>query len=309
MPMMSPLFGLDMIGLMPNTLQSAYKSQAQIENNICFYELFNRYSNLAITRYQWEGLPNSVSERYLNTALYLYGQAAFFFDDAMGWMALPCTVAGEYNAYYEPLRVNAFSFNYSRFLRAEDFVYIRNNPSCTPTAYLVFEYTRRMADVLRTIDVLTRKMKQPYMILCDEKEKLTIENTFKKVLDNEQLVIGSKNFNLEQKMFDLKNLELRADIPALWDSYHTLQSTLCAGLGIETTGQEKRERLLNDEVNANNMFTAMSIEVNIKELEHACEEINRKFGLNISVSAKDIYDYRREEQIRGSVYNGTEETG
>lgn len=45
------------------------------------------------------------------------------------------------------------------------------------------------------------------------------------------------------------------------------------------------------------MVVEMSIEQNIKELQSACEEINRMYGLEVSVQAKGINDYTDAQGI------------
>lgn len=299
-------FGYDLLGkipthaskdYLPNVLHGIYKTEAQRENSELHQEMFNRFSNIAITRYQWEGLPDSISERFLNETLYLYGNCAFFEDENLGFLALPCTIAGAYNLYYEPIRVNAFSFNYNKMLSNteldnEQFVYVRNNPTATPTAISVFTYTRRMCDILRSIDVIAKKMKQPFMVQCDESERLTIENLIKKIQDNETMVVGSKSFGLKNRAFEVTPLPSPQSLDQLWYSYRQLETILYTILGINSTGQEKKERLLVDEVNANNMVTDMSIEVNIKELQAACARVNKRWGLSIWVQAKSIEDYQ-----------------
>lgn len=297
-------YGMDLLGVgHPSALYGKMASEAQRENAVLFAELFNRFSNIAVTRFDWEGLPTSVSERFLNQTLYLFGEAAFFEDDRMGFMALPCVVAGEYNAYYEPLRVEAYSFNFNRILRKNDFVFIRNNPTCTPSAFSVFEYTRRMADVLRTIDVLCKKMKQPFILICEEKQRLTFENVIKKVVDNEVMILGGKEFGLKDSFIDIIPTKIDTDLTKLWEVFHSLETLLYTALGIDCVAQEKRERLLVDEVNSNNMVTQMSVDVNLKEMQAACEKINKKYGLDISVKAKGIDQYREGVGPNGEVYD------
>lgn len=269
------------------------KSQAQRANIQLLMSLFNYYSNIGVTRYDWHNLPSTVNERFLNESLYFFGQACFFADEQLGYLALPCTQAGEYNMYYEPTRVNAFSFNINRMLTYEEFVLIRNNPTCTPTATFVMQYISRMADVLRTIDVLCKKMKQPFIILCDEKERLTWINILKSIDDNEMLILGTKNYDLKSSSIDIKDTRIEADLTKLWEVYRNYENMLLTAMGINNKDTDKRERLLQDEVNANNMLVDMSAEVTIKELQAACERINDKYGLDISVSAKGVDDYLR----------------
>lgn len=296
------LFGQHLLMMNSLPLGKALASEAQSENMILFEEKYNYYANLAITRYQWSGLPDSVDERFLNTVLFCMGNAAFFFDDNLGYMCLPCAIAGNYNVYYEPVEVNAYSFNYNKFLsnkRSRQFVYMRNNPTATPTAFPVYTYVKRMVNILRTIDVLTIKMKQPYIISCDEKERLTYLNAIKKVNDNEPIVLGIKNFGLDKKIADIKSTGLSPDFASLWDSYRNMESILNTILGIENVAQEKRERLITDEVTANNMISSMSIETNIRQLQHDCVKINNTFNLDVWVEAKGIDYYRANREALG----------
>lgn len=302
------IFGAELLGLNPCSLSGKIESEAQRENAILFEELFNRFSNIAVSRLNWTGLPESVNERFLNQTLYLFGRCAFFDDPEFGYLTLPCTMAGGFNMYYNPVSVNAYSFNYNKMLSPGEFVYIRANPSAVPLAFSVFEYTRRMSDVLRSIDVLTKKMKHPYWIMCDEKERLTYQNIIKKIVDNEVMVLGSKGFDIRGGMEQIKVIDTasKAELQTLWDSYKQLESILYTALGIESVPHEKRERLLVDEVNSNNMVTEMNVEVMVKELKEACRQINKKYGLNIDVEAKRLYEYREGDESVGEVYNRTE---
>lgn len=299
-------YGQDLLclGHNPTSLGNVMKmTEAQVENLILFEELFNRFSNIAVTRFDWEGLPSTVNERFMNQTLYLMGMSAFFDSEKFGLIALPCTFGGEFNIYYEPTAVNAYSFNYNQRLVRDEFVLIRNNPTCTPTAFPVFEYTRRMADTLRTIDVLCKKMKQPFIFLCEEKQRLTYLNLMKKVSDNEPIILGMKDFDIKKGLVELLDTKVDQDLVKLWEVFHSYETLLYTALGINCVDQPKRERLLVDEVNANNMVTEMSMEVSIKELETACEAINAKYGLNVSVKAKGIEDYMKGVGEDGSVYD------
>ena len=296
------MFGSALMNIMPNCAIGRLnkKTEAQLENYRLFSSMFDHYSNIAVTRYDWEGLPSSVSERFLNQTLYLFGQACFFEDETKGYLALPCSNAGEYNMYYEPTRINAHSFNYDKTLTIGDFVFIRNNPSCTPTAIHVMNYISRMCDVLRTIDVLCKKMKQPFIVLCEEKQRQTFLNLIKQISDNELLILGVKEYDLQRAMIDVKSTKIEADLAQLWECYRNYENLLYTILGINNTQTEKRERLIADEVNANNMVVEMSMEVNLKELQTACEEINEKYDLSISVSSRGVNDY-----LPGAIDNPT----
>ena len=75
---------------------------------------------------------------------------------------------------------------------------------------------------------------------------------------------------------------------------------LSVALGINNNNTDKKERLLVDEVNANNEFILVNIDHMYEERKKACEEINRKFGLNITVN-------RREVEGIGTIHDRVEE--
>lgn len=299
-------FGMDFVGIPcgHSPLATKMVTEAQQENAITLVEMFNRFSNIAITRMVWTGLPDSVSERFLNMSLYFYGQAAFFNDKEFSYLCLPCSTAGSYNMYYEPTRVNAFSFNINRLLEKDEFVFIRNNPSCTPTAFTVFTCVKRMVDILRTIDVALYRMKRPYILICEEKQRLTYLNAMKKISDNEEVILGNKNFDFKQGTFEKMDMRTDYNLADLWSTYKNIENILYTALGIDSADNEKKERLLVDEVNANVMVTEMSLESTLKELKEACKLINDKYGLNIDVHLKRITDYQGEGgTMDGAIYD------
>lgn len=273
-----------------NELNNIMKTDAQRENQSLFMELFNRWSNLAITRFDWEGLPVGVDERILNMGLYFQGTCAFFIPDGMKVTALPCTFGSRFNFLYQPQSVNVYGYGYSKYLdNPDDFGFVRVSPTGVPLAISVYTYCKRMADTLRAIDVINQRMKRPYVFTVDEKQRLTIANLFKQIKDNEELIIGLKDYPLDKSSFDVAPLPYQGNTEQLWKSYYEYERILSTLMGINTIPVEKKERLISAEANANNMIIEMQNEVNLKELKLCIEVVNKKFGLDISVSLKEIW--------------------
>ena len=57
-------------------------------------------------------------------------------------------------------------------------------------------------------------------------------------------------------------------------------------LGINNANTEKRERLITDEVEANNEHIDLSAECMLKARQRAAEQINELFGTNITVKLR-----------------------
>lgn len=280
------------------------KTQAQQENVNLFSEMYNYYSNIAITRYDWKNLPRGVSERLLNIGLYTYGSVAFFEHDTLGLTALPCS-ANQYNILYEPTEVTVFGYGYSRQLQdLSTFGFIRSSPSGVPLAISVYDYVKRMCDILRSIDVIAQRMKRPYVFICDEKQRLTYQNLFKNIKDNEEIILGLKDFPLDKAHIDIAPLPSTQGLDKLWESYQRYEGLLSARLGINNIDNSKRERLLQDEVNANNMNIEMSNEVNIKQLTLDIQQVNKKFNTDIKVEVKELADFGYKNSYNYDIEGG-----
>lgn len=274
---------------------SGTHSKAMNQNMIQFAEMFNRFTNLGITRFNWKNLPKGVNERYLNICLFFYGKVCFFEHDVLGLTALPFAWDGQPNIFYEPTSIRPFSVGYEGpQLEAGQFEIIRNNPTMTPTAYCTWIYAERLADILRTIDVALLQKKRPWAIVGDEKQKLTILNFFKEVADNEPLIIGAKNFDRgrdSNKLVEKLDLNNDVDLDSLWKMFQNFMNHLYTLYGIENNNVEKKERLISDEVNSNNMVTDLNLETQLKEYREGCKRVNEHWGTNIEVEATSIRTY------------------
>lgn len=306
----SVFFGQEFLGNITNSeLGMLYKTDAQRENSVCHMMLFNHWSNLAVTRFDWSGLPSGVDERILNMGLYLVGNCAFYEDNMVGLTALPCTPGSRFNFLYQPTSVMVYGYGMSKQITdPSKFGFLRVNPTSSPLAITVYELTKRMSDIIRTIDVINNRLKRPYMFTCEEKQRLTLLNMFKKIKDNEEIILGLKDYSIGSPTFSVEELPLppREYTSVLWDTYHEYEKILYTMMGVQTTPEKKRERMLVDEVNSNNMAIELANETNLKELTMCVDSVNVKFGVKISVSIKELKTFDNKE---GFEYTDENEPG
>ena len=60
-------------------------------NNATFRQYYNRLTELSISMFEWKNLPDTVDPRYLELTLFTDGQAVFFKDEEIGFLALQNT--------------------------------------------------------------------------------------------------------------------------------------------------------------------------------------------------------------------------
>ena len=238
---------------------------------------------LALNVFEWHNLPPTVDERFLELTLYDKGYCLYFNDDVLGNLALTCTIGGRLNVYRIPIYRKAFSVNgYNKDCTAEDSVLIFNNYLHTPTDLTIRLYAKRLYEIQRTIDVNVVSQKTPLLILTDEKERLTMKNMYMQYDGNQPVIFGSNTL-------DTNNFQvLKTDAPYVSDKLiillHQVWNEALTFLGIENSNADKRERLVSDEVSANYGHIEAQRNVMLNAREQACEQINRMFGTDISVS-------------------------
>lgn len=265
---------------MRNNHNSQFKETAVL-NNLTFEDYYDRLTLLALTMFKWENLPKSMDAYYLERSLYYTGLACFCFDDTYGWLSLKCMPSRELNVYEYATHYTAYSINYTKEFKKDDIILVRNNVLVKPTFKTIQLFARRLYECERTLDVNVKAQKTPVLIKCNEKERLSLLNVYQKYDGNEPVIFGKKEL-------DTNNIEvLKTDAPFIANDLLTYKqsvwSEVLTFLGINNVGREKGERLITDEVNANNEAINISADVMLETRQQACKEFNEKTGLNISV--------------------------
>lgn len=251
------------------------------------HEIFSRFLNLAINRFTWSNLPPGIESRKLEEFLIRYGMVAFFNDENYGNMILPCFNTSDLNVYYEPTEVNVMGNKFDKKISVDDVVIIRNNATADNDYDDLLTFANRINEIELTMDINLNAQKTPFVVLCDEKERLTFKNIINEVRKFKYAIFGTKN--LKMNSVDVLNTSSPYLLDKLQQQKRELYNELLSFLGINNNNVEKRERLLVDEVNANNEFILVNLEHMYEERKKACDLINAKFGTNIEVRKREVY--------------------
>ena len=263
------------------------KNIAKEMNNRTYTDYFYRLMLIARSVFKWNNLPNGIDEKWIERYLFGEGVCVFFKDREKGFMVSKCNPSGLLNHYDEPTLVTPYGTNYhgEPLQNFDECVLIRNNDMMIPTAPTIELYAMRLAEIQRTMDVNISAQKTPYVILCSDKQKLSFSRVFSQINENEVAIFGDKNLDIE----NVKALKI--DAPPVFDKLQCQKQAIwnecMTFLGVNNNTQEsKRERLVVNEVEANNEQIEISANVMLKSRKHACELINEMFGLNISVEMR-----------------------
>lgn len=266
--------------------------ESSILNNATFRQYYNRLTELSISMFEWKNLPATIDPRYLELTLFTDGQAVFFHDEVLGYLALQNAKGGPLDVYRIPTIRRAFANNgYSKELTDKDSVIIFNNYLHFNSRLDVEMFARRLYNLDRAVDVNANAQKTPVIIQCDETQRLTMLNLYKKYDGNEPFIFGDKNLNPNA----LKVLQTGA--PFVADKLYQLKTQIwneaLTYLGISNTNVTKKERLISDEVIRSQGGTIASRYSRLESRREACRKINSMFGLDIWCDYRD--DFREAD--------------
>ena len=289
-----------------NTLSK--KKVALYENDIEFQNMFYNLLNILMYSFSIEGLPDSCNERFFKLNLIFNGYAALIKDPDLGYLSLgvrPTVNSSQLNIYGEFPDVMAFGWNgfnkqYTNYMYGTDnsdaeAVICRDNDLMYPMINIVWMYAKRLTDTMRTLDITARKLKTPYFITCDEAQKSSIKKILEDVDFNQDSIIANRS-TMPNEFNVLQTGVQPESVRVLWEHYSNLESEIRTFLGINSAANlDKKERLVVDEAQANDILTDINIQYRLKNYQQFCDTVNNLWGLNISfVSNIDIVEKQAE---------------
>lgn len=273
-------------------------------------KFFRRYllqKTMSVFKFE---LPETWDTSYFLYTLFINGHIAILDTDDYGVIPQNCALSG-YNVFYRPSRV------------------LVSNP-------LIRGTQQRTID----IDCVVVKLEQDYggimdlinfyadqLGLCAESIGMNLINTrvatvfaaanksqaesYKKLYDeiasgNPAVVIDKNLFNengdITWKPFtaDIKQQYIVTDILS---DMRKIEAMFDTDIGIPNANTDKRERLITDEVNANNIETSTRCELWLETMRKDIEKANKMFGLSLQVG------WRNDPANYTETVNSTSEGG
>ena len=272
-------------------------------NNRTYLQYLHRLTELAISMFEWKGLPATVDPRYLELHLFENGCMVYFNDEVIGDLCLDCIVSGRLDVYGVPLIRRAYSSynNYQKMLKSDNSVVIYNNMLRTNSILDVKMFARRLYNLDRIIDVNSNAQKTPVLVRASEKQRLTMLNLYKEFDGNAPFIFGDKNLDMNDLTV------LKTDAPFVADKIYQLKTQIwneaLTYLGISNVNIMKKERLVSDEVIRNQGGTIANRYSRLDSRRQAVEKINKMFGTNIEVNYRE--DFQMLDKERAPLNDGT----
>lgn len=286
----------------------SYKSVAQMANNMTFSYYYYKLMLIARSLFVWENLPNNMDERWIEKYLFTSGKCIFFKDPTMGYMVAGLAQEGGVNCYGDPTTVYPVAENYvysgGKLINGENCYVIRNNDLMLPEFPIVRHYAFKLTNIDRAIDTNIEAVKTPIIVRCSDKQRLSLKNAINQRKDNEPVIWSVDTANINDMV---STLETNAPVvfPQLQTQKHMILNEVFTDLGINNANMDKRERMVANEVEANDEQVKACEDVLLKAREEACKQINRIFpDLNISVKRRELDEIPEYKEINEDIEKG-----
>lgn len=259
---------------------------SQISNFLTYQMYLRQLLTLAENVFEFTNLPEFIDVSYLNKQLLRKGSVAFFKDEVMGVIALPYNNIGTLDVYGRPRTIQVIARNgYTRTLKEGEFVIMYDNNGRYPLLMDIYQNAERIANCKKVIDINIAQQKTPRIWITNSDKKRTVEDLLNQYDGNVETVLAYDTLDLDDVQAICEPAPFVADkidihLEKEWAEFFRL-------IGIANLVEQKKERLIQDEMTASLGGTIASRYSRFEPRKRAIDEINKKFGTNIEVKYYD----------------------
>lgn len=288
-------------------LYNAMRSPSTVHcRNTALVEFYTRYLfQKVISVFEFTGIPETWADNYFKYVLFGEGVIAVINTERYGVICQNCGLSG-YNVFYQPTNVviaNPLLPGLKEFKVGVNCELIKLQPNYSGVMDLVTTYADLMALALETTGANLLNSKLSYVFFADNKASAeSFKKLYDKLASGEPMAVIDKNLLHEDgtpawQMFT-QNVgasyvtgELLNDMKTIEDQFNTI-------VGIPNANTQKRERMITDEVNANNVDTQSRINLWLDTMNRDIDKVNKMFDLNIGVKYR-YEDIRKVVEVNG----------
>ena len=278
---------------MINLFNSSYSPSTLHTKNTQMFAFFKKYLlEKVMSVFEFE-LPEMWDKNYFLYSLFLNGYLAVVNTDKFGVICQHCGLKG-YNIYYNPTHAIIVNPLLTGILEPKintQCSLIRLQPNYSGVSDIVNYYADNMAMTAETCEMNIMNSKLSFLFAVRGKSQA---ESMKKILDqvmrgelgvfyDEKLKMGNDNIPLDFFNNDLKKNFIA---PELQDTLRRWEEMFCNEVGIPNIRSDKKERMIVDEVNSNNIECFTKAELWLETLKEGIEQTNKMFNLDLSVKLR-----------------------
>lgn len=258
--------------------------------NVQLVNYFRRYLlQKVISVFKWN-LPKNWNRDYFLYVLYCWGRVAIIQTDKFGVIPQGCGLRG-YNVFYQPTNAiitNPLLKGIQEPEIGTECVLMKLQPDYGTVMDLVNYYAEMMALCSVGVSVNLLNTKLAYVFGASNKAAAkSFERLYDEVASGKPLVVMDKALQNDDGTSSwetfTQNLGQNYIADRILSDMRKIEAMFDTDIGLPNANTDKRERLITDEVNANNAETYTRCSLWLDSLQQGCAEVKAMFGVDVSV--------------------------
>lgn len=273
-----------------NLYNSSFSPSTVHVKNTGLQRYFRKYLlQKAISVFKWQ-LPEEWDPDYFKYTLYGLGYIAVLNTRSFGVICQGGALGG-YNLYYRPSYIMITNPLLKETITADigsDCALIKLQPDYSSIMDIVNYYADQMALASEAVGMNLVNVKTGVVFGAKDKAQAeSYKKMFDKLADGDPAVFIDKNMLDDQGkpnwMPFVQNLGQQYITDKLLSDIRKIEAMFDTEIGIPNANTDKAERLITDEVNANNTETATRCELWLESIRRGIDDANNMYGLDLSV--------------------------
>ena len=239
--------------------------------------------NTKVGMFEYDDLPDDLTSQIVEMALLYKNHLCLYKVPALGRIILGCYVpASNYNYYWKPNRVNFLALNGETLavdIDYNDIILVRDNKMDIMPYLVIQEYLEKISSIEDKLFKVMTMATLPLVLAGNKKQATAMKITAKNLGYKDPFIVTDESVVDSVKSFDINLRTSPVDIYVIKRKY---MNECLSSLGIYSP-EEKGERLLVDEIAAQNDYTDFIYTEAVNERKLFIEECNKRYGTNIKL--------------------------
>lgn len=262
---------------MPNDVKGTLNSETLKYKRLLYFKIYSKFKFT---------LPEEWKKNWFRFFLFHCGSISVLYTNEYGWVCMPYGVT-KFGIYYQPI---AFTVSNHLFTSPKTgIVGVNGGIVHVFDDFLGFDdivtrYAEKLAQCDKDININLMNANISMQVDVDNKKEADeIKEAYARATQGEPLVLTKKKVMKD----GFKPLFPKAKDTFIGNDLQTLKRSIIneflTEIGIMNANTDKKERLITDEVNANNEETKTLVEVALENIKKCFDEINKISGLGLKV--------------------------
>lgn len=278
-----------------NAATSQVNPSTMHASNTALTYYFARYlTQKAVSVFEWT-IPENWGRDYMLYALYMFGHVAMVKTPEYGIIPQACTLSG-YDVFYRPTRVCIGNplIREKEYRLHENAELLKLTPDYGGIYDKIQYYASMMSLIAEDAGVNLFNSKLSYVFAAGSKSSAeSLKKMFDGIASGEPAVFADKKLYNDDgtpawETFQ-QNVAQNYITGELLEDLRRIENDFCTDVGIPNTNTAKRERMVVDEVNANNVETSATAELWLDTMHRCIDDIERTFP---ELTGKIAVDWR-----------------